>query len=81
MYVPHPDTKTTSGNFLSLGWYSHSQAPEHKIGTPQKFNSEFTPEKWWLEDDPPFLLGSGNFSGAMLNFGTAELGLCPFSGC
>ncbi len=28
-----------------------------------KFNSEFTPEKWWLEDDP-FLLGLGNFSGA-----------------
>ena len=20
--------------------------------TPLKFNSEFTPEKWWLEDDP-----------------------------
>ena len=31
--------------------------------TPPKFNSEFTPEKWWLEDDP-FLLGFGNFSGA-----------------
>ena len=26
------------------------------------------PEKWWLQDDP-FLLGFGNFSGAMLNFG------------
>ena len=27
---------------------------------PPKFNSEFTPEKWWLvgrRDDPPFLLG------------------------
>ena len=31
--------------------------------TPPKFNSEFTPEKCWLEDDP-FLLGPGNFSGA-----------------
>ena len=28
-----------------------------KFVTPiPKFNSEFTPEKWWLEDDP-FLLG------------------------
>ena len=35
---------------------------------PPKFNSEFTPERWWLEDDP-FLLGFGNFSGVMLNFG------------
>ena len=43
--------------------------PAIKRGTPLKFNSEFTPEKWWLEDDPPFLLGFGNFSGAMLNFG------------
>ena len=29
-------------------------------------NSEFTPEKWWLEDYFPFW--EGNFSGAMLNF-------------
>ena len=29
--------------------------------TPPKFN--IAPEKRWLEDDP-FLLGSGNFSGA-----------------
>ena len=29
---------------------------------PPKFNSEFAPEKRWLEDDP-FLLGPGNFSG------------------
>ena len=36
---------------------------------PPKFNREFTPEKWWLEDDP-FLLGEGNFSGGeLLNFG------------
>jgi len=28
-----------------------------------KLNSEFTPEKWWLEDHP-FLLGFDNFSGA-----------------
>ena len=34
-----------------------------KKGTAPKLNSEFTPEKWWLEDDP-FLLGFGNFSGA-----------------
>ena len=34
------------------------------ITTPPKFNSEFTPEKWWLKDDP-FLLGPGNFSGAI----------------
>ena len=34
--------------------------------TPRKFH--IGPEKWWLEDDP-FLLGPGNFSGAMLNFG------------
>ena len=27
---------------------------------PPKFNSEFIPEKWWLEDDP-FLLGPSNF--------------------
>ena len=39
--------------------------------TPPMFNSEFTPEKWWLEDDP-FLLGPGNFSGAMLNFGMVD---------
>ena len=26
------------------------------------------PQNLWLEDDP-FLLGPGNFSGAMLNFG------------
>ena len=40
------------------------------LGTPPKFNSEFTPEKRWLEDDP-FLLGFGNFSGvnSLLNFG------------
>ena len=31
-------------------------------GTPPKFN--IAPEKWWLEDDP-FLLGPGNFSGAV----------------
>jgi len=30
--------------------------------TPQKFN--IAPENWWLEDDPPSLLGFGNFSGA-----------------
>ncbi len=36
-----------------------------KKGTPPKFN--IAPEKWWLEDKP-FLLGFGNFSGAMLNF-------------
>ena len=28
-----------------------------------KFNSEFAPEKWWLEDDP-FLLALGLFSAA-----------------
>ena len=36
--------------------------------TLPKFNSEFSPEKWWLEDCFP----TGkvyNFSGAMLNFG------------
>ena len=35
-------------------------------GTPWKFNSEFTPEQWWLEseDDSFPLLGFGNFSGA-----------------
>ena len=37
--------------------------------TPPKFNSEFTPEKWWLglEDDPLLPIGAkaaGNFSGA-----------------
>ena len=31
--------------------------------TSRKFNSEFTPEKRWLEDKP-FLLGPGTFSGA-----------------
>ena len=39
--------------------------------TPLKFNSELTPEKRWLEDDP-FLLGFGNFSVAMLNFGGVD---------
>ena len=34
----------------------------HLPGTPWKFNSEFTPEKWWLEDDP-FLLEWSIFSG------------------
>lgn len=28
--------------------------------TPKELNSEFTPEKLWLEDDP-FLSGPGNF--------------------
>ena len=28
--------------------------PAIRRGTPPKFNCEFTPEKWWLEDDPPF---------------------------
>ena len=37
---------------------------EEKIRKPQKFNSQFTPEKWWLKDDP-FLLGFGNSSGAI----------------
>ena len=31
---------------------------------PLKFNSEFTPEKRWLLEDDPFVLGFGNFSGA-----------------
>ena len=46
-----------------------SKVDEKNVGcyTPGKFNSEFTPQKWWLEDDP-FLLGFGNFSGDMLNF-------------
>ena len=30
--------------------------------TPPKFNSEFTSEKWWLEDDP-YLLGRELFRG------------------
>ena len=36
---------------------------------PLKFNSEFSPEKWWLEDKP-FLLGKVTFSGenSLLNF-------------
>ena len=34
---------------------------------PLKFNSSFTPEKWWLEDDP-FLLGRSLFRGELLNF-------------
>ena len=32
--------------------------------TPLKFKSEFTPEKWCLEDKTTFLLGFGLFSGA-----------------
>ena len=39
--------------------------------TPLKFNSEFTTEKWWLEDMTTFLLGfKGTFQGAnRKNFG------------
>ena len=37
----------------------------HHEANPPKFNSEFSPEKWRLEDDP-FLLGFGNFSGAKM---------------
>ena len=29
--------------------------------TPPKFNSEFAPEKWYLEDDPASYWASGNF--------------------
>ena len=43
----------------------HDIMPGLVRDTPPKFNSEFTPEKWWLEDDP-FLLGFGNFSRATL---------------
>ena len=36
----------------------------YEVGdTPPKFNSEFTTEKWWLEDHP-FLLGQCIFSGS-----------------
>jgi len=36
--------------------------------TPPKFNSQFTPEKWWLEDDL-FLLGIRKlFRGGLLKF-------------
>ena len=35
--------------------------------TPPKFNSEFSPEKWWLEDKN-VLLGRELFRGELLNF-------------
>ena len=35
------------------------------LGTPPKFNSEFTPEKMMVGRRSGFLLGPGNFSGAM----------------
>ena len=35
--------------------------------TPPKFNSEFAPEKWWLEDDPSYWEGNG--SGTQLVLG------------
>ena len=34
-----------------------------KKNTPPKFNSEFTPEKWWLEDDPASYWVSVAFQG------------------
>ena len=60
---------------LLFGLVSQKSWPESqtKRSTPQKFNSEFTPEKWWLElEDDPFLLGETgtNFRGLnLLNFG------------
>ncbi len=36
---------------------------------------QLAPENGWLEDDP-FLLGAGNFSGAMLNFGSVDCKDC-----
>ena len=48
-----------------------SQDPTSSSGTPLKFNSEFTPEKWWDWKTIRLPIGSnGNFSGAyVLNFG------------
>ena len=55
--------------FGDLIFFFHFKAG-FPTSTPPKSNSEFTPEKWWLEDDP-FLLGFCNFSGvnSLLNFG------------
>ena len=49
--------------------------------TPPRFNSEFAPEKWWLEDKP-FLLGFGNFLGAnsLLNSGRASHSIFDWCG-
>jgi len=32
--------------------------------TPPKFNSEFAPSKWWLEDDPFLFFGDWNGLGS-----------------
>ena len=53
--------------FLLLGFNWWNFPP--LFDTPLKFN--IAPGKWWLEGDP-FLLGFGNFSGAMLNFGRVD---------
>ena len=47
--------------------FSFSLMDYFRFRYPPKFNSSPL-KKWCLEDDP-FLLGFGNFSGAMLNFG------------
>ena len=52
-----------------------------KVQTSEVFPSEFTPEKWWLEDDA-FLLGFDNFSGenSLLNFGRLNVFNCVVKG-
>ena len=58
-----------------LGWVGsgddrskarHKSHPHGSHGTLEV--EQLAPEKWGLEDYFPFLLGLGNFSGAMLNF-------------
>ena len=55
----------TLSKFMIWGYHYFWKHPWEVLNMlqPLKFNSEFTPEKWWLEDDP-FLLGFGHFLGA-----------------
>ena len=52
-----------------LGFKQH---PLKDVDTPPKFNSSPLKNGGWKKD--PFLLGFGNFSGDMLNFG--RVGVC-----
>ena len=60
---------------IDSGWFSSSftqktkdisPTESRKGSTPPKFNSEFSPEKWWLEDYPFKTFWDGHFSGVIL---------------
>ena len=76
IHRPNPSTITWSGKISIGGMCTSAQRGVTVVSQrethPGKFNSKFSPEKWWLEDFFP--IGKVTFlRGELLNFGRVSI--------